>query len=86
MAIFDEFEEVMAFGLRERLEAKVIEDNEISFSELGEAFGEGAVAASKTEGVKEAREAFIANGKALAAGLMTEGTGEPRLTSASGTG
>lgn len=85
VTVFDDFEQIMTFVLVDGFETKVVEDQEIRFGQLGQALGEGAISAGNAQAVEQARDTFIAHGKTLTAGLMTEGTSEPGLASARGT-
>ena len=77
MTVFDDFEQIMAFALGQRLESEVVEDEQIGFGDLGEAPGQGAITAGNAQTVEQAGDSFIANGKTLATSLMTKSTGQP---------
>lgn len=46
MTVFDDFEKIVTLGLCQRLEGKVIEDQEVSFSDLGQAPAKRAITAA----------------------------------------
>ena len=82
MTVFDDFEKIMTLALGQRLESKVVEDQEIGFGDLGKAPDQGAITAGNAQAVEQPGDSFIANGETLTTSLVTESTGEPGLAGA----
>ena len=80
------FEEVAAVVGVERGESEVVEDEEVGFGEGGEELGVSAVAAGDGEVVQEPGDAQVQCGEAVAAGVVSESTGEPGLADTGGAG
>ena len=79
-------EEVAAVVGVELGESEVVEDEEVGFGEGGEELGVAAVAAGDGEFVQEPGDAQVQCGEAVAAGVVSECTGEPGLADAGGSG
>ena len=76
-AIVEQFEQVVAFGLADRCEPPIVEDQEIGAGELLAA-AEAAVTVGDTQFFEQAAEASVEDGEALAT-CSSPGTGEPGL-------
>lgn len=72
VAVVEDLEQVVAPLTGERGEAPVVEDEEPGSGEPLDELGVGAVPAGEGEFVEEPREAVVAGGDAVAAGLVAE--------------
>ena len=77
VAILDQFEKVVFFGVGKRFETEVVEDEKFSFSETEESFAERTVAAREPEGFEQTRNSLIANRETKAAGGVAERASDP---------
>jgi hypothetical protein len=73
VAFFENLEEVMTRGGVERLEAPVVEDEELDAAERPLDSGVAAVAAGECEVGKQLGDALVEDGAIIAAGLVAEG-------------
>src|SRR6266498_1770270 len=85
-AIVERFEQVVAFGLADRGESPIVEDQEVGAGELLQAASEAAVAMGDAQFFEQAAEARVEDGEALTTRGLTQCTGEPGLTEPGGTG
>src|SRR5271165_165917 len=85
-AIVEQFEQVITFGLADRCEAPIVEDQEIGAGELLQAATETAVAVGDAQFFEQAAEASVEDGKALTTCGLTQRTGEPSLAEPGGAG
>ena len=85
-AIVEQFEQVIAFGLADRCEPPIVEDQEIGAGELLQAATEAAVAVGDTQFFEQAAEASVEDGEALTTRGLAQGTGEPGLAETGGAG
>ena len=86
VAVVEDLEKVMPPLSGEGGEAPVVEDEEPGSGEPLDELGVAAVAAGEGEFVEEPREAVVAGGDAVAAGLVAEGAGEVGLAGSGGAG
>lgn len=77
MAVLQDFEEIALFGLCERRQTPVVQDQELDARETFEQAAIAAVAASKCERLEQARDAVILDRTIVAASLVAEGAGNP---------
>ncbi len=85
-AIVEQFEQIIAFGLTDRCETPIVEDQEIGAGELLQAATEATVAVGDAQFFEQAAEARVEDGKALATRGLAQRTGEPGLAEAGGAG
>ena len=78
VSVFEEFEEVASVVGVELGDSEVVEDEEVGFGEGSEELGVSAVAACDGEVVQESGDAQVQSGEAVAAGVVSEGTGDLR--------
>lgn len=79
VAFLEDFQEIVAGAGVERLEAEVVEDQEIGATKGFEQARMAPVAAREGQLLAELRPAMIDDGAIAAAGLLTDGAGEPTL-------
>jgi hypothetical protein len=84
VAVLEDLQEVMARRGVERLEAPVIEDEEIDAAERAQEAGMSAIATRQGEIGEQPWDALVEHGAIVAAGLVTERRGEPALADARG--
>ena len=82
VAFLEDLEEIVAGGGVERLEAPIVEDEELDAAEAAHDAGIAAVAARQREIGEQLRDALIEHRAIVAAGLVAEGTGKPALADA----
>ena len=82
MAIFDDFHEIAPLAGGEVIGAPIIEDEEIDLDQHPEQPREPTVAVREFEIGEQARHAGVVDGVAVAAGLLRQRTGQPRLAHA----
>src|ERR1700682_306135 len=85
-AIVEQFEQVVAFGLADRRETPIVEDQQIGPGELLQAAAEAAVAVGGAQFFEQAAGAGVKDGKALATRGLAQRTGEPGLAETGGAG
>ena len=85
-AIVEQFEQVGTFGLADRCEAPIIEDQEVGAGELLQAATEAAVAVGNAQFFEQPAETGVENGKALTTRGLAQRTSEPGLAEAGGAG
>jgi hypothetical protein len=85
-AIVEQFQQVVAFGLADRSEAPIIEDQEVSPGELLQAAAEAAVAVGDAQFFEQAAEASVEDGEALATRGLAQRTSEPSFAETGGAG
>jgi hypothetical protein len=86
MAILDDFHEIATLTGREAIGAPVIEYEEIDLDQHPEQPLEAAVAVGDIKICEQARHAGVVDGGAVAASLLRQRTGQPRLAHAAWTG
>ena len=86
MAVLQDFEEIALFGLCERRQAPVVEDQELDARETLEQAAIAAVAASERQRLEQARNPMVNHASAIPAGLLAESAGDPALADAGGPG
>ncbi len=79
VAVFKDFEEVSAFGLIKRLEAKVVNDKQGRFQKSVEEPRVGAVGPCEAHFIEQPRESEVPYAETVAAGMVPERTGEKGL-------
>ena len=84
VAVLEDLQQVVAGRGVERLEAPVVEDEEIDATERAQETGVAAIAARQSEIGEQPRDALIEHGAIVAAGLVAERRGEPALADAGG--
>lgn len=77
VAFFEDFQEIVAGAGVERLEAEVVEDQEIGATKGFEQARMAPIAAREGQFLTELRPAMINDGAIVAAGLLANGAGEP---------
>jgi hypothetical protein len=77
VAVFDDFEHVVALFGPERLEAPIVEDQQLDAAESAHQAGVAAVAASEREIAKHPRDALVKHRAVVTAGFLAEGTSKP---------
>ena len=82
VAVLEDLQEVVAGGGVERLEAPVVEDEEIDAAEPTQQTRMAAIAARQSEIAEQPRHALIEYRAIVAAGLVAERRGEPALADA----
>jgi hypothetical protein len=82
VAVLEDLQEVVTGRGIERLEAPVVEDQQIDAAERAQQTGVAAVAASQGQIGEQPRDALIEHGAVVAAGLVAERRGEPAFTDA----
>src|SRR6266545_4063948 len=85
-AIVEQFEQVVAFGLTDRGEPPIVEDQQIGAGELLQPPTETAVAVGDAQFFEQAAETRVEDGESLTTRGLTQGTGEPGLAEPGGTG
>ena len=86
IAVIHDVHEVMTLGGVECLHAPVIDDEQAGVGGLVEECVVAAVGLGLGECQEQARQAVVAGGIAVPAGLVSEGAGEVGFTSSAGTG
>ena len=86
VAIFDDFEEVLAFVVGGRGQEEVVEDEELDFSEPVQGFEVGAVALGLAEDFEEPGGTKVLDGEPGTRRMIAQSTGEPGFPDAGGTG
>src|SRR6516162_4551569 len=84
VAVFDDFEHVVALLRPKRLETPIVEDQELDAAEGTHQTRVAAVAACQGEIAEHARDTLIKHRAVVAAGLVAEGAGQPALADAGG--
>jgi hypothetical protein len=84
VAVFKDLEQVAAFGIRERSEAPVIEDEQLRLRELRQQLGVGAVSACERQITEQPAHPEVPGGQAAPAGGLSECTREVCLAAAGG--
>jgi len=84
ISLLEDFEQVVARARVERLQAPVVEDQQIGSAKGFQHAGMAAVAARQGEVFAELGPAVIEHGAIVAAGLVADGAGEPAFTNAAG--
>ena len=82
VSFFEDFEEIVAGAGVERLEAEVVEDQEIGAAEGFDETRVAPVAARERKVFAELRPAMIDDGTIVAAGLLADGASEPTFADA----
>ena len=82
VAVLEDFEQVVAGLVVERLQAPVVKDEQLNAAELAREPRVAAVAAGERQIGEQARQALIENGAIVAAGLVAERAGQPTLANA----
>src|SRR5271165_649013 len=72
-AIVEEFEQVVAFGLADRREPPIVEDQEVGPGELLQTATEAAVAVGDAQLFEQPTEAGVEDGEALTTGGLERG-------------
>lgn len=85
VTVLEDFEEVVASIAVERLEAPVIEDEDVHPGKALHARGDAAIALGEREVIDQPRQPCIENRAIVAAGLVADGAGEPTLADPCGT-
>src|SRR5208283_4333953 len=84
VSLLEDFEQVVAGARVERLQAPVVEDQQIGSSDGFQHAGMASVAARQGEVFAELGPAVIEHGAIVAAGLVADGAGEPAFADAAG--
>jgi hypothetical protein len=84
VAVFNDFEHVMALFGRERLKAPIVEDQQLDAAKGPYQAGITAIAASEREIAEHPWDALIQHRAVVAAGFLAEGTGKPALADTGG--
>ena len=82
VAFFEDLVEIAAGSGVERVEAPIVQDEELDAGEAAHDAGVASVAAREREVGKELGDALIEDRAVVAAGLVAEGTGKPTLSDA----
>src|SRR5271156_1739870 len=82
VAVFEDLVEIAACTAVERVEAPIVEDEELDAGEAAHDASVAAVAAREREVGKELGDALIEDRAVVAAGLVSKGTGKPTLSDA----
>ena len=82
VAVFDDLEQVAALLGPERLEAPVVEDQQLDTAERAHQTRVAAVAAGEREIGEQPGHALVEDRAVVAAGLVPEGAGQPALADA----
>jgi len=82
VSLFEDFEEVVAGARVERLQAPVVEDQQIGSSEGFQHAGMAPISTRQGEVFAELGPAVIEHGAIVAAGFVADGAGEPTLADA----
>ena len=77
VAVFDDFEHVMALLGPERLKTPIIEDQQLDAAEGAHQAGVTAVAAGEREIAKHPGDALVKHRAVVAAGFLAESTSKP---------
>src|SRR5712691_9278033 len=77
VAVLDDLEQIVALLGPERLQAPIVEDQELDAAERAHQAGVAAVAAGEREIAEHAGRALIKHRAIVAAGFVAEGTGQP---------
>ena len=86
VAILDDLHEIAPLAGREAIGSPVVEDEEIDLDQHAEQPREPAVAVGEIEIGEQARHAGVVDGVAVAAGLLRQRAGQPRLADAARAG
>jgi hypothetical protein len=84
VALFDDFQHVVALLRPKRLEAPIVEDQQLDATERAHQTRVAAVAAGEREIAKHPRDALIEHRSVVAAGFVAEGTGKPAFADTRG--
>jgi len=76
VAVFADFQQVIALGLCKDLQAPVVDDEQLGLGHLDGQFAKAAVAVGDSEGFRQAAGAVVAHGDALFAGVLSQGAGK----------
>ena len=78
-AILDDFKEVAPVRIGQRREEPIVDGEHVQLGESGQQPRIGAITATDDEFVEQSGRADVRGREALAAGVLDEGRGEPRL-------
>src|SRR5215472_6157532 len=84
VAVLDDFEHFVALLRSERLEAPIIEDQQLDAAEGAHQTQISPVAAGERQIAEHPRHALIEHRAVIATGLLSEGTSQPAFADASG--
>src|SRR5215475_8312303 len=82
MTILNDLQQVMPFGLGERFEAEVVQNQQIEPGEMAHDFAIAAVPACDPQFIEQPGCAFISHAHALSTGRLAECASEPTFSSA----
>jgi hypothetical protein len=82
VTVFEDFQEIMASGSIERLQAPVIEDEQIGAAQVAHKARMTAVATPQCEVLEEPGHTVIEDRPVVATGFVTEGGGKPAFSDA----
>src|SRR5215208_7382127 len=82
VSFFEDLVEIAAGAGIERIETPIIENEELGAGEGSHDAGMAAIAAGQREIGEQLRDALVQDRAVVAAGLMTESTGQPTFTDA----
>ena len=82
--IVEQFEQVGALARAHRGDGEVVDQDEVDFSDGGEALAEAAVGVADAEFVEQPRRAQVKRGQPLPTGLLRECASQKRLPAAGG--
>ncbi len=82
VAAVDDLEQIAALLGVERLRSPIVDDQQSDAFERGQQTRQAALAARLAQVAEQAAGALVEHRETVATGLVTEGTGEPRLADA----
>jgi hypothetical protein len=82
VTVFEHFEQVAAFGVRDRGDGEVIDDEHVESSEAGKHLWEAAVGPGEAQLVEQPWSATVGGAEAFATGLVSQCAGEIGFASA----
>ena len=85
-AVVEQFEQVVAFGRRDRRDGEVVDAQQVDARELRQAAAEAAVAVGDAQFLEQPRRAHVQHREAGARGLLRQRAGQPGLADAGGAG
>jgi hypothetical protein len=80
VAVLEDFEQIASFGVAERSETEVVQDEQLGFGKAFQLFGIRSVRASEGEIVEQTREAPVSGREPTPTGSLGQSAGEITLS------
>lgn len=81
MTVFNQFQQIVPLLLLERLQSKIIQNQQVRPGQQAQFSLIAAVSAGDAQAFEQSRRSLVAHAQALTAGLVAKGTGEPAFIS-----